>query len=130
MKEWTCIQKAFEGDRWDTHITTDGSELNEDAMDIDTDDYVDMEDLEKVERRYFEDLEDAEGRYFGKCGLECLCDNYFGKSRVLGDLWAAVQTELLTYRRREEDDPWTSESRQLQHAGSAPELENSRPGWC
>lgn len=35
-------------------------------------------------------------------------DGYFIRSNVLGPLWAAVQTELLTYRRLEEGDPWTS----------------------
>jgi hypothetical protein len=33
----------------------------------------------------------------------------FGKDRTLGHLWAAAQTELLTYRRQREEDPWTSE---------------------
>jgi hypothetical protein len=32
----------------------------------------------------------------------------FGKDRTLGHLWAAAQTELLTYRRQREEDPWTS----------------------
>jgi hypothetical protein len=103
MKEWTCIRKVFKGDGLDTHITTDGSELNEDAMDMDSDDYVDMDDLEYEAYRHF-----------GKCELGCWCENYFGKSRVLGVLWAAVQTELLTYRRREEDDPWTSDNFNMQ----------------
>lgn len=34
--------------------------------------------------------------------------NYFSHNKELGILWAAVQTELLTYRRVGEDDPWTS----------------------
>jgi hypothetical protein len=34
----------------------------------------------------------------------------FGRDRTLGHLWAAAQTELLTYRRRHGDDPWTSEN--------------------
>jgi hypothetical protein len=36
--------------------------------------------------------------------------NYFGKSKNLATLWAAVQTELLTYRRLAEGDPWISEN--------------------
>jgi hypothetical protein len=95
MKEWIRIQKAFKGDRRDTHITTDGSELNEDP--------VDMDDLEWNTHRYFEE-----------CRSMCPSENYFGESRVLGVLWAAVQTELLTYRRREEDDPWTSDNFNMQ----------------
>ena len=34
--------------------------------------------------------------------------NFFGTSRILASLWAAVQTELLTYRRISEGDPWLS----------------------
>jgi hypothetical protein len=34
--------------------------------------------------------------------------NYFGDSNTLATLWAAVQTELLTYRRIAEGDPWIS----------------------
>jgi hypothetical protein len=34
--------------------------------------------------------------------------NYFGKNKTLATLWAAVQTELLTYRRLSEGDPWLS----------------------
>ncbi|KAK6223958.1 hypothetical protein LQW54_000104 [Pestalotiopsis sp. IQ-011] len=34
--------------------------------------------------------------------------NFFGKSLELGKLWAAVQTELLTYRRIEASDAWIS----------------------
>lgn len=46
--------------------------------------------------------------------IDCDCDehvahdNYFVHSAVLAPLWAAIQTELLTYRRREEVDPWIS----------------------
>jgi hypothetical protein len=35
-------------------------------------------------------------------------ENFFGKSKTLATLWAAVQTELLTYRRIAEGDPWIS----------------------
>jgi hypothetical protein len=100
-EEWTCIQKIFNGDKWDTHITTDGSELNEDAMDMDSDAYAHMANLEGEAWDSFEQCECSEG-------------NFFGKSRVLGVLWAAVQTELLTYRRRKEDDPWTSDHFNMQ----------------
>ena len=36
--------------------------------------------------------------------------NFFGTSTVLATLWAAVQTELLTYRRLKEGDPWLSQN--------------------
>lgn len=36
-------------------------------------------------------------------------NNFYGRSPMLGTLWAAIQTELLTYRRLEESDPWLSD---------------------
>lgn len=36
--------------------------------------------------------------------------NFFGENRILASLWAAIQTELLTYRRLEEGDEWTSQN--------------------
>jgi hypothetical protein len=33
----------------------------------------------------------------------------FGKDKILGHLWAAAQTELLSHRRQREEDPWTSQ---------------------
>lgn len=41
-------------------------------------------------------------------GREYHKDNFFGRSKSLATLWAAVKTELLTYRRLTEDDPWLS----------------------
>ncbi len=35
--------------------------------------------------------------------------NFYGGSKVIGTLWAAIQTELVTYRRLAEDDPWISQ---------------------
>jgi len=37
-------------------------------------------------------------------------DNFYGGSKVIGTLWAAIQTELLTYRRLNKEDPWISEN--------------------
>ena len=36
--------------------------------------------------------------------------NFFGANEVLAPLWAAVQTELLTYRRLQEGDEWISQN--------------------
>lgn len=40
-------------------------------------------------------------------------DNFYGRSKVIGRLWAAIQTELLTYRRLDVGDPWISENSDL-----------------
>jgi hypothetical protein len=40
--------------------------------------------------------------------------NFFGKNKNLATLWAAVQTELLTYRRIAEGDPWISANFSMQ----------------
>ena len=37
-------------------------------------------------------------------------ENFFGANKVLAPLWAAVQTELLTYRRLKEGDEWISQN--------------------
>jgi hypothetical protein len=37
-------------------------------------------------------------------------DNFFGKDQILGELWAAVRTELLTYRRVSVNDTWNSKN--------------------
>jgi hypothetical protein len=42
-------------------------------------------------------------------GYEPMEPKPFGQNRILGHLWAAAQTELLTHRRQCEEDPWTSE---------------------
>ena len=39
---------------------------------------------------------------------DCDDDNFWGASKSLASLWAAVQSELLTYRRLEEGDQWMS----------------------
>ena len=44
-----------------------------------------------------------------QCPYDESHENFFGGSKVLASLWAAVQTELLTYRRLEEGDAWISQ---------------------
>ena len=46
----------------------------------------------------------------GQCPYYEDHENFFGGSQVLAPLWAAVQTELLTYRRLEEGDAWISQN--------------------
>ncbi|CZR64442.1 uncharacterized protein PAC_14340 [Phialocephala subalpina] len=41
-------------------------------------------------------------------------NNFYGQSKVIGTLWAAIQTELLTYRRLADEDPWLSENFAMQ----------------
>ncbi|KAI0023051.1 hypothetical protein F4780DRAFT_125516 [Xylariomycetidae sp. FL0641] len=57
--------------------------------------------------------EDAEGDSSDDDDSDrCLHDDYnasFGNRDGLGILWAAIQTELSTYRRLEEGDPWLSD---------------------
>ena len=45
-----------------------------------------------------------------ECPEEKTHKNFFGESKALASLWAAVQTELLTYRRLEEGDAWISQN--------------------
>ncbi len=52
------------------------------------------------------DDESAELLFPTVCGHEDSC--WFGHNRNLSTLWAAVQTEFVTYRQVEEGDPWIS----------------------
>lgn len=45
-----------------------------------------------------------------ECSAGGYHQNFFGKSEILAPLWAAVQTEFLTYRRLEEGDKWISQN--------------------
>ncbi|KAK6080898.1 hypothetical protein SCUP234_04996 [Seiridium cupressi] len=45
--------------------------------------------------------------------------NFYGKSATLGKLWAAIQAELLTYRRANEGDLWLSEKLNMEAVLSA-----------
>lgn len=45
-----------------------------------------------------------------KCPEDDARYNFFGGSKILPSLWAAVQTELLTYRRLDEGDAWNSQN--------------------
>jgi hypothetical protein len=54
---------------------------------------------------------DADEELCSHCKLET--DNFYGRSKVIGTLWAAIQTELLTYRRLTDEDPWISENFEL-----------------
>jgi hypothetical protein len=66
-----------------------------------------------------EDSEGSEDKVMdGESGIdEGLCshckpgtDKFYGQGKVIGTLWTAIQTELLTYRRLTEDDPWISKN--------------------
>ena len=43
-----------------------------------------------------------------KCHRRCPSSESFRRSSILALLWVAVKTEVLTYRRLNEDDPWIS----------------------
>jgi len=57
-------------------------------------------------------LEPSSSGYLTDCGFHKYYDgdHLFGANERLGHIWAAAQTELLTYRRRSEDESWTSEN--------------------
>lgn len=55
------------------------------------------------------DEDDGDGDDCGWCTHRPEHSNFYGGSTVLGTLWAAIQTELLTYRRLKEGDSWISD---------------------
>lgn len=75
--------------------------LDQDEMIIDN-----VEDASQEDMGVDEDIET--GRRFYYCEDCGEVESFFGKSRDLSTLWAAVQAELVTYRRLKEGDPWTS----------------------
>ncbi|KAF2176616.1 hypothetical protein K469DRAFT_678410 [Zopfia rhizophila CBS 207.26] len=64
---------------------------------------------EDFQELYYEKPDLVPG-YSGICGVHFFFDEYrvFGLNNILGHLWAAVQTELLTYRRQDQDKSWYS----------------------
>ena len=63
----------------------------------------------RYESQMSTDEELGDHRYLpAHCPVDVYHDNFFGKSRTLFTLWAAVQTEFLTYRRLKEGDEWIS----------------------
>ncbi len=54
------------------------------------------------------ELEDFPWAAFECDGENCQSVNFFSGNKTLGTLLAAVQIELLTYRRQKDGDPWTS----------------------
>jgi hypothetical protein len=108
VDEWRSIAERFGEDRRGRKPTGDNLQRTENAMDLDgyfDESCVDMAKLEQEAYKHFK-------QHSPNCQDSGF--NYFGESRVLGSLWAAVQTEMLTYRRREENDPWTSDNFNMQ----------------
>jgi hypothetical protein len=75
--------------------------------------------LEKRRRKGIIDENDSEGYFLER---ECCRFSYFSRNKNLGVIHAAIQTELVTYRRLAEGDLWTSSNfsmeellRSLQH---------------
>lgn len=68
---------------------------------------VDTEILD-ADRDSSDDDETEDEQMPAECSEEDWHVNYFGESTRLSTLWAAVQTELVTYRRLKEGDPWLS----------------------
>ena len=61
-----------------------------------------------------------------RCPGDELHRNFFGDNKILPSLWAAVQTELLTYRRLKEGDGWVSQNFDLESLNDSL-LDNEAP---
>ncbi|CAG8977660.1 hypothetical protein HYALB_00006610 [Hymenoscyphus albidus] len=88
-----------DGDRQEYNRTRDRYvEYSDDGMDLD--------ESSDVDEGSGEDGPD----YYEPCQhYKLKHNNFYGRSRTIGTLWAAIQTELLSYRRLEEGDGWMSE---------------------
>lgn len=76
-------------------------EYSDDQMSID-------EEMSADDEMSIDDDMSADAHLPAECAESEWHTNFFGMSKDLATLWAAVQTELLTYRRLEEGDAWTS----------------------
>jgi hypothetical protein len=88
-------------------------------MDIDVEDGNNEEDEDRdedMDEDYDNDSDEEEGVPAYCCDHDATPyqQNFFGKNKSLATLWAAVQTELLTYRRIAEGDPWISANFDMQ----------------
>ncbi|KAI1372771.1 hypothetical protein F4677DRAFT_431474 [Hypoxylon crocopeplum] len=76
------------------------------ATDIDYEDNFDF--MEGINYDGLSDRESDDDEDHSKCDHDWF-SNFYGESKDLGVLWAAIQTELLTYRRINDGDPWLSD---------------------
>jgi hypothetical protein len=90
-RAYNLLQAARAGEEFSTYIEI------EDDSDVD---------MERLDYESDEESDDEEDR----CSRAKEHGNFYGESKVIGTLWAAIQTELLTYRRLTEEDPWISEN--------------------
>jgi hypothetical protein len=85
---------------------------DEGEVDEDEDKDIDGDEDENIDEDEDEDIDedDDEGipAYCPEHYVTSYQQNFFGKNKSLATLWAAVQTELLTYRRIAQGDPWIS----------------------
>lgn len=90
---------------------SENSDLSMESDDEDSEDEENEEDEEDEESGHeHENGKDLPAYCPMKCDEEPWHKNYFRKNDYLSTLWAAIQTELLTYRRLKEGDPWISEN--------------------
>lgn len=108
-------QKAWQPDlhQWSQHITDTGHfgqlvTYPDDAMEMSWALESDI-DIDRRNNRIDDDDESRVDDEVHRC-YECGNKNYFRGSTELRDLWAAIQVELLTYRRLRDGDRWISSS--------------------
>jgi hypothetical protein len=90
--------QSRQGEKATSEYRNEFSEFIEDIVDDEDAISINDEDIDE------ESSHDALPTECQGCGEYC----YFGTDRKLSTLWAAVQTEFVTYRRLQEEDPWIS----------------------
>jgi hypothetical protein len=113
-KKCTSLQRGNEyefnefighnGDSEDGDQETVMRDTDEEDEEDDGDDEYDEEEEEEED----DDDEDDEDEYASLCYHSKEHENSYSGSTDIGTLWAAIQTELLTYRRISDGDPWLS----------------------
>ena len=97
-RQWTTAQTSNQGDNHSDHDFSAFVDLSEDENEsvegADEDPALPIE-CYAIEEDHYHDYDHV---------------TYFGESTILGPLWAAIQTELLTYRRLNVGDCWISDN--------------------
>ena len=100
---WQVISNVLSHSQaeWNVNSSKRCSSSSDNEMNTDETDTSNEDKMSTDEQAGYEDS------FPGFCH-DCRVENFFGASKSLASLWAAVQTELLTYRRLEEGDEWIS----------------------
>ena len=111
VKAWEVMIRILTDSQvhWRSEVSDEERLPAEPPYDVDIDIFIEYDgDNHSVSDIYDQSDENSDDRFRHECSVTRFHYNCLGSSRILAPLWAAIQTELLTYRRQNEGDPWIS----------------------